>query len=191
MLNTLTDAAAAYLNVLARQVGRGSAPAQRREHAQESRDLARARRGRARRALRLPALGGAAGARQADAAGRGSRAAGRRKPKCCASCTALRTSRSAPWKSGIDDPLALVSSPRTQAFLDTPAKWAVFMEYAVHTALENAPEIKQADVGAHGAAACAELGRARLLSTRPGAGVERLEVHGQERRGFAERSGRA
>jgi outer membrane protein len=48
-------------------------------------------------------------------------------------------------ESGIDDPLALVSSPRTQAFLDTPAKWAVFMEYAVHTALENAPEIRQAD----------------------------------------------
>ncbi len=48
-------------------------------------------------------------------------------------------------ETGIDDPLSLVSSPRTQAFLDTPAKWAVFMEYAVHTALENAPEIKQAD----------------------------------------------
>lgn len=48
-------------------------------------------------------------------------------------------------ESGIDDPLALVSNPRTQAFLDTPAKWAEFMEYAVHTALENAPEIKQAD----------------------------------------------
>ena len=48
-------------------------------------------------------------------------------------------------ESGIDDPLTLVSSPRTQAFLDTPSKWAVFMEYAVHTALENAPEIRQAD----------------------------------------------
>ena len=47
-------------------------------------------------------------------------------------------------ESGLDDPLTLVSSPRTQAFLDTPAKWAVFMEYAVHTALENAPEIAQA-----------------------------------------------
>jgi len=48
-------------------------------------------------------------------------------------------------ESGIDDPLALVANPRMQAFLDTPAKWAAFMEYAVHTALENAPEIKQAD----------------------------------------------
>ena len=48
-------------------------------------------------------------------------------------------------EAGIDDPLALVSSPRTQAFLDTPSKWAVFMEYAVHTALQNAPEIKQAE----------------------------------------------
>jgi len=48
-------------------------------------------------------------------------------------------------ESGLDDPLALVSSPRTQAFLDTPAKWAVFMEYAVNAALANAPEIAQAD----------------------------------------------
>lgn len=47
-------------------------------------------------------------------------------------------------ETGLDDPLSLVSSPRTQAFLDSPAKWAVFMEYAVHTALQNAPEIAQA-----------------------------------------------
>ena len=48
-------------------------------------------------------------------------------------------------EAGIDDPLALVANPRTQAFLDTPSKWAAFMEYAVHTALQNAPEIKQAE----------------------------------------------
>jgi outer membrane protein len=48
-------------------------------------------------------------------------------------------------ESGLDDPLALISSPRTQAFLDSPAKWAVFMEYAVSTALENSPEIAQTD----------------------------------------------
>jgi outer membrane protein len=48
-------------------------------------------------------------------------------------------------ESGLDDPLQLVSSPRTQAFLDTPAKWAVFMEYAVRAALDNAPEIASAD----------------------------------------------
>jgi outer membrane protein TolC len=47
-------------------------------------------------------------------------------------------------ESGLDDPLKLVSNPRTQAFLDTPAKWAVFMEYAVQTALDNSPEIAQA-----------------------------------------------
>jgi len=47
-------------------------------------------------------------------------------------------------ESGLDDPLKLVSNPRTQAFLDTPAKWAVFMEYAVQAALENSPEIAQA-----------------------------------------------
>ena len=46
-------------------------------------------------------------------------------------------------ESGLDDPLELVSSPRMQAFLDSPAKWAVFMDYAVSTALQNAPEIAQ------------------------------------------------
>lgn len=47
-------------------------------------------------------------------------------------------------ESGLDDPLNLISSPRSQAFLDTPAKWSVFMDYAVHTALDKAPEIAQA-----------------------------------------------
>jgi len=47
-------------------------------------------------------------------------------------------------ETGLDDPLAMVSSPRMQAFLDTPVKWAGFMEYAVQTALESAPEIAQA-----------------------------------------------
>jgi outer membrane protein TolC/ABC-type uncharacterized transport system substrate-binding protein len=47
-------------------------------------------------------------------------------------------------ETGLDDPLTLISDPRAQAFLDTPAKWAVFMEYAVHTALESSPEIAQA-----------------------------------------------
>ena len=84
-----------------------------------------------------------------------------------------------------------MSSPRTQAFLDTPAKWAVFMEYAVHTALENAPEIKQARSVLTARQRALSLGRARLLSTRPGAGLERLEVHRQERRGLAVVAGRA
>lgn len=48
-------------------------------------------------------------------------------------------------ESGLDDPLTLISSPRTQSFLDTPAKWAVFMDYAVDAALTNAPEIAQAN----------------------------------------------
>jgi outer membrane protein TolC len=47
-------------------------------------------------------------------------------------------------ETGLDDPLALVSDARAQAFLDTPDKWAVFMEYAVATALERSPEIAQA-----------------------------------------------
>jgi outer membrane protein len=48
-------------------------------------------------------------------------------------------------ESGLDDPLGLVSSPRTQAFLDSPAKWEVFMDYAVSTALQNSPEIGQTE----------------------------------------------
>jgi outer membrane protein len=46
-------------------------------------------------------------------------------------------------ESGLDDPLSLVASGRTQAFLDTPARWNVFMDYAVQTALTNSPEIAQ------------------------------------------------
>ena len=64
-------------------------------------------------------------------------------------------------ESGLDDPLNLVSSPRTQAFLDTPAKWAVFMEYAVQAALENAPEIAQAGAVVDGAPAARSTRRAR------------------------------
>ncbi len=48
-------------------------------------------------------------------------------------------------ESGLDDPLALVSNPRAQAFLDTPANWEQFTAYAVHTALANAPEIARAE----------------------------------------------
>lgn len=44
-------------------------------------------------------------------------------------------------ETGLDDPLALVANPRTQAFVETPAKWAVFTEYAVSSALERAPEL--------------------------------------------------
>lgn len=48
-------------------------------------------------------------------------------------------------ETGLDDPLGLVSSPRTQAFLDTPAKWAVFTEYAVNASLEQSSEIAQTE----------------------------------------------
>jgi outer membrane protein TolC len=48
-------------------------------------------------------------------------------------------------ETGIDDPLQLVSGPRMQALLDTPARWDSFMRYAVETAINNAPEIAQAD----------------------------------------------
>jgi outer membrane protein len=48
-------------------------------------------------------------------------------------------------ESGLDSPLELVSSSRTQAYIDTPASWEVFTEYAVQTALQQAPEIAQGD----------------------------------------------
>ena len=47
-------------------------------------------------------------------------------------------------ETGLDDPLALVANPRTRRFVDTPASWAVFTEYAVHSALERSPEIAAA-----------------------------------------------
>lgn len=48
-------------------------------------------------------------------------------------------------ETGLDDPLQLIASARTQSYLDTPLKWAVFTDYAVAAALEHAPEIAQAD----------------------------------------------
>jgi outer membrane protein len=45
----------------------------------------------------------------------------------------------------VEEPLAFVASPRVRAFLDTPAKWEVFMAYVVARAVEQAPEIAQAD----------------------------------------------
>lgn len=48
-------------------------------------------------------------------------------------------------ETGLDDPLALVSSVRAQSFLDTPAKWALFTDYTVQAALQQSSEIAQAD----------------------------------------------
>jgi len=48
-------------------------------------------------------------------------------------------------EADLDGPLALVSSPRMQSLLGTPATWAVFTDYAVHTAVEQSPEIAQGD----------------------------------------------
>jgi outer membrane protein len=48
-------------------------------------------------------------------------------------------------ESDLNEPLAFVSSPRLRAFLDTPAKWAEFMEYVVAAALDQSPELAQAD----------------------------------------------
>jgi outer membrane protein len=48
-------------------------------------------------------------------------------------------------ESALDEPLAFVGSPRLRAFLDTPAKWAEFMQYVVAAALTQAPELAQAN----------------------------------------------
>ena len=47
--------------------------------------------------------------------------------------------------AGVDSPLELVSNPRTQAYIDTPARWAVFTKYAVQTALQQSPELAQGE----------------------------------------------
>lgn len=48
-------------------------------------------------------------------------------------------------EADLDGPLTLVSSPRMRALLGTPATWSVFTDYAVHTALDQSPEIAQGD----------------------------------------------
>jgi len=144
MLNTLNDAAVAYLNVLRAK----SVEEVRRRNVENTRknlETSRVREevGLAGRSDYLRWVAQLARDKQTLLAAESSRRQAETEM-----LRILHRPASRPFstvETGIDDPLSLVSSPRTQAFLDTPAKWAVFMEYAVHTALENAPEIKQAD----------------------------------------------
>jgi outer membrane protein TolC len=48
-------------------------------------------------------------------------------------------------ETGLDEPMALVSDTRTQAYIDTPASWAVFQEFSVAEALAQAPELRGVD----------------------------------------------
>jgi len=48
-------------------------------------------------------------------------------------------------ESGIDDPLAVVSDARTQSYIDTPASWAVFTDYAVNSAIDKSPELDRGE----------------------------------------------
>jgi len=48
--------------------------------------------------------------------------------------------------ASLDEPLGFVADARTQAFLDTPAKWAIFTEHSVAAARRRAPEIEQVDL---------------------------------------------
>src|SRR5882672_2068333 len=51
-------------------------------------------------------------------------------------------------ESGLDEPMLLVSDPRTQAYIETPAKWLIFQEYSVASALEKSPELAAIDAQA-------------------------------------------
>jgi outer membrane protein TolC len=60
----------------------------------------------------------------------------------------LHRSASAPFEadeSDVEEPLAFVASPRMRTFLDTPEKWDAFTAFVVARALDQAPEIAQAD----------------------------------------------
>ncbi len=48
-------------------------------------------------------------------------------------------------ETGLAEPLSMVSDPRAQAYLDTPAQWSVFQDYAVASALAHAPELAAID----------------------------------------------
>jgi outer membrane protein len=48
-------------------------------------------------------------------------------------------------EGGLDDPLAIVADPRTQRYIDTPAKWGVFRSFTVKHALDRSPELARID----------------------------------------------
>ncbi len=48
-------------------------------------------------------------------------------------------------ESGLDEPMTIVADPRTQAYIETPAKWLIFQDYSVASALENSPELAAID----------------------------------------------
>ncbi len=144
ILNTLTDSAAAYLNVLRAK----SFEDVRRRNAENTRrnlEISRVREevGLAGRSDYLRWVSQLARDKQTLLSAEASRRQAETEMLRILHRPANQPFRTV--ESGIDDPLSLVANPRMQAFLDTPSKWASFMEYAVHTALENAPEIKQAE----------------------------------------------
>jgi outer membrane protein len=48
-------------------------------------------------------------------------------------------------EGGLDDPLALVADQRTQQYVDTPVKWAMFQTFTLDHALRRSPELAQVD----------------------------------------------
>jgi outer membrane protein len=48
-------------------------------------------------------------------------------------------------EAGVDEPLKWIASPRTQRYLDTPAKWNVFQELILSQAHQYSPELKRVD----------------------------------------------
>ena len=142
MLDTLQSAASSYLNLLRAK----SVEAVRRSNVENTRrnlDISRVREtvGLAQRSDNLRWVAQLAQDKQSLL----SAESNRRQAEVEVSRVIHRSSEQpfATVETGLDDPLSLVSSPRVQGFLDSPAKWAVFMGYAVDTALQNSPEIAQ------------------------------------------------
>jgi outer membrane protein len=144
VLDTLEDAASAYLDLLRAQSVEGV----RRENVENTRknlETSRVREnvGLAQRSDYLRWVAELAQDKQSLL----SAEAARRQAET-ALARVIHRSASRPFSadpSDVEEPLAFVSSPRVRAYLDTPAKWEVFMEFVVARALEQAPEVAQAD----------------------------------------------
>jgi outer membrane protein len=144
VLDTLESAAAAYLDLLRAQ----SVEQVRRSNVENTRrnlETSRVREavGVAQRSDYLRWVAQLAQDKQSLLAAE----AGRRQAET-ALARILHRAASAPFTTDgadVEEPLAFVSSPRVRAFLDTPAKWELFMEYVVAQALVQAPEVAQAE----------------------------------------------
>jgi outer membrane protein len=144
VLDTLEDAASAYLDLLRAQ----SVERVRRENVENTRrnlETSRVREnvGVAQRSDYLRWVAELAQDKQNLLSAEASR-----RQAATALARVIHRSATRPFSADgadVEEPLAFVSNPRLRAYLDTPAKWEVFMEFVVARALEQAPEVAQAD----------------------------------------------